>query len=191
MNGCIFCEIVAGRAEASVVYEDDSVMAILDLHPAAIGHTLVIPRTHMTGLTDASDEIGAPLWRAARRVAAGLRAAANPPAPAGSPPATASEAAGGAGVAGLEGVAGGSETARGSGNAGVRCEGVRLSLADGEAAGQEVFHLHLHVVPRYPGDGIVIAAGGRRRARGLLDRDAALIRDALPGWATGSGRGGD
>ncbi|GAA3125798.1 MULTISPECIES: HIT family protein [Nonomuraea] len=145
MNGCIFCEIVAGRAEASVVHEDDSVMAILDIHPATIGHTLVIPRTHMVGLTDATDEIGAPLWHAARRVAAGLRAAA------------------------------------GSQGAGVRCEGVRLSLADGVAAGQDVFHLHLHVVPRHPGDGIVIAAGGRRRARGLLDGDAALIRDALPG----------
>ncbi|MEV4805918.1 hypothetical protein AB0K18_38470 [Nonomuraea sp. NPDC049421] len=51
----------------------------------------------------------------------------------------------------------------------------------GRLPGREVFHLHLHVVPRYPGDGIVIAAGGRRRARGLLDRDAALIRGMLPG----------
>lgn len=36
---------------------------------------------------------------------------------------------------------------------GVRCEGVNLSLADGEAAGQEVFHVHLHVFPRFVGDG--------------------------------------
>ena len=35
----------------------------------------------------------------------------------------------------------------------VKCEGVNLLLADGEAAGQEVFHSHLHVVPRYAGDG--------------------------------------
>jgi histidine triad (HIT) family protein len=35
----------------------------------------------------------------------------------------------------------------------VKCEGVNLLLADGEAAGQEVFHTHLHVVPRYVGDG--------------------------------------
>jgi histidine triad (HIT) family protein len=35
----------------------------------------------------------------------------------------------------------------------LRCEGVNLLLADGEAAGQEVFHVHLHVVPRHAGDG--------------------------------------
>ncbi len=35
----------------------------------------------------------------------------------------------------------------------VRCEGVNFFLADGEAAGQEVFHVHLHVFPRYAGDG--------------------------------------
>ena len=36
---------------------------------------------------------------------------------------------------------------------GVRCEGVNLFLADREAAGQEVFHAHLHVFPRFRGDG--------------------------------------
>jgi len=36
---------------------------------------------------------------------------------------------------------------------GVKCEGVNFFLADGEAAGQEVFHVHLHVIPRYDGDG--------------------------------------
>ena len=34
-----------------------------------------------------------------------------------------------------------------------KCEAVGLSMADGEAAGQEVFHVHLHVAPRYKGDG--------------------------------------
>ncbi|MEV4113095.1 HIT family protein [Nonomuraea sp. NPDC049695] len=62
---------------------------------------------------------------------------------------------------------------------GLPCEGVRLSLADGEAAGQDVFHLHLHVVPRYPGDGVVVAADWKERSRELLDQDAALIREAL------------
>src|SRR5438552_14500159 len=39
---------------------------------------------------------------------------------------------------------------------GVKCEGVNLFLADGEAAFQEVFHLHMHVFPRYGGDGFKI-----------------------------------
>jgi histidine triad (HIT) family protein len=42
---------------------------------------------------------------------------------------------------------------------GLRCEGVNLSLADGEAAGQEVFHVHLHVFPRYSGDGVGLKFG--------------------------------
>jgi diadenosine tetraphosphate (Ap4A) HIT family hydrolase len=36
---------------------------------------------------------------------------------------------------------------------GLKCEGVNLFLADGEAAFQDVFHVHLHVIPRYKGDG--------------------------------------
>ena len=36
---------------------------------------------------------------------------------------------------------------------GVRCDGINFFIADGVAAGQEVFHVHLHVIPRFPGDG--------------------------------------
>lgn len=36
---------------------------------------------------------------------------------------------------------------------GIRCEGVNLLIADGEAAGQEISHVHLHVIPRFEGDG--------------------------------------
>src|SRR5690349_6640225 len=53
---------------------------------------------------------------------------------------------------------------------GVRCEGVRLSLADGEAAGQEVAHTHLHVVPRFAGDGFSIVAHWSHPPRAELDR---------------------
>ncbi len=50
MGVCVFCEIIAGRAEAGVVYDDDSVVAILDHKPATVGHVLVIPRVHIAGL---------------------------------------------------------------------------------------------------------------------------------------------
>lgn len=137
MESCIFCEIVAGRAEASVVYDDDSVVAILDHKPATVGHVLLIPRMHIAGLADANDAVGTAIWRAARHMSAALRAS------------------------------------------GLRCDGIRLSLADGEAAGQDVFHLHLHVVPRYPGDGVVVTADWKKRSRELLYQDAVLIRSAL------------
>jgi histidine triad (HIT) family protein len=60
-------------------------------------------------------------------------------------------------------------------------EGFNLFLADGEVAFQEVFHVHLHVLPRYPDDGFQINAEGWARpqpARAELDRLAAAIRAA-------------
>lgn len=62
---------------------------------------------------------------------------------------------------------------------GVRCEGVNLFLADGEAAFQEVFHVHLHVIPRYRGDGFGLIFSpeySKRPDRSELDRIAEKIR---------------
>ena len=61
----------------------------------------------------------------------------------------------------------------------VRHEGVNLFIADGAAAGQEVFHVHLHVVPRYAGDGFKIEANWRSPSRPELDEMAESIRVAL------------
>ena len=52
MENCIFCRIIKREAPGKVVYEDDSVMAIEDLHPQAPVHLLVIPRRHVPGLGD-------------------------------------------------------------------------------------------------------------------------------------------
>lgn len=65
---------------------------------------------------------------------------------------------------------------------GVRCEGVNLFLADGEAAGQEVFHVHLHIIPRFRGDGFGFRFGpqyGILPERARLDQVAASIRKAM------------
>ncbi|MGI5485606.1 HIT family protein [Microtetraspora malaysiensis] len=62
---------------------------------------------------------------------------------------------------------------------GLRCEGVNIFLADGEAAFQEVFHFHLHVVPRFEGDTLRIAANWDTRQRSLLDREADAVRSGL------------
>lgn len=65
---------------------------------------------------------------------------------------------------------------------GLRCEGVNLFLADGEAAGQEVFHAHLHVFPRYAGDGFGLRFSpsyAQKPARAELDAAAEKIRAAL------------
>ena len=74
------------------------------------------------------------------------------------------------------------EIAAGLRASGVPCDGVNLILADGEAAGQEVFHVHLHVIPRYAGDGFGFRFGPdytKVPPREQLDTVAAQIRDAL------------
>ncbi len=64
---------------------------------------------------------------------------------------------------------------------GLRCEGVNLFLADGEAAMQEVFHVHLHVIPRYAGDGFGLRFGPNyvTRSRTEIEETAARIRPRL------------
>jgi diadenosine tetraphosphate (Ap4A) HIT family hydrolase len=64
----------------------------------------------------------------------------------------------------------------------LRCEGVNFFVADGEVAGQEVFHVHLHVFPRFVGDGLGLRIEGdyRIRPRPELDETAARIREAWP-----------
>ena len=61
-------------------------------------------------------------------------------------------------------------------------DGITLHLADGEVAGQEIFHVHLHVIPRYRGDGfgLKLPPGyGPHADRERLNRDAAAIAKAL------------
>jgi histidine triad (HIT) family protein len=64
----------------------------------------------------------------------------------------------------------------------VNCEGVNFFLADGEAAFQEVFHVHLHVFPRFVGDGFGLTFGpayAHKPPRDELDQVAAQIRSVL------------
>jgi diadenosine tetraphosphate (Ap4A) HIT family hydrolase len=65
---------------------------------------------------------------------------------------------------------------------GLPCEGVNLHLADGSAAGQEVFHVHLHVIPRFSGDGFGLRFGLQYHDppdRPTLDKIASDLRLAL------------
>ena len=60
---------------------------------------------------------------------------------------------------------------------GIRCEGTNLFLADGEAAGQDVFHLHMHVFPRFKGDSFKLDADfSAKPSREELDDIAGLLR---------------
>lgn len=137
MDTCIFCHIVAGTADASIIATTERAVAFLDIQPVGEGHALVVPKRHAPGLADVQDDEGAELFHLGRRIAQAQR------------------------DLGL-------------------AEGVNFFLADGEVAGQEVFHTHLHVVARRGDDGMRIAVDYPPLPdREDLDATAARIRAAL------------
>jgi histidine triad (HIT) family protein len=75
---CIFCEIVAGRAPASRVYEDDVLVAFMGIQPTAPGECLVIPKAHVDHFTDVPDEVAQRIMLVAQRIGRQLRAAFRP-----------------------------------------------------------------------------------------------------------------
>ncbi|MBN1934458.1 MAG: serine hydrolase [Anaerolineae bacterium] len=134
---CVFCQIAAGQAPASVVYQDQSVMAFMDLNQPNSGKVLVMPRCHIETIYDLDDDLAAHMMQVATRVARAIRAA-------------------------------------------IRPDGLNLFQANGRAAQQSVFHLHLHLVPRYQADSILIRWPAHTPPRETLDRLAAQIRASLP-----------
>src|SRR3989475_10190141 len=137
---CIFCKIVRREAPASIVREDASTLAFMDILPMNTGHVLVIPKAHAEYIEDLPPGAAGPILEAAKEVSGALRAS------------------------------------------GIRCEAVSFYLANGKEAGQEVFHTHMHVIPRWRGDGLglrVRADRGRVADRKDLDNLAAKIRAAM------------
>lgn len=135
---CVFCDIAAGNAPASAVYEDERVIAFIDRHPASDHHVLVVPKRHAADLVDTPAEDAAAMMVAAQRVAEAMRS---------SDP---------------------------------RVEGVNLWMANGAAAGQDVFHAHLHVISRHAGDTIVVDMPAvSRPSREALDAAAVKLREAI------------
>ena len=137
---CVFCQIVAGEAEASFVNETERAVAFMDIQPITVGHVLVAPRRHASSLEELEPEDGSELFRMGQRAAAALRGSS------------------------------------------LRCEGVNFFLADGTAAGQDVFHVHLHVFPRFDEDGfgLRLPRDFVIRPRGELEAAASALRAAWP-----------
>lgn len=112
MRDCPFCDIVARRAPAELVYEWGWAIAFVPLNPVVPGHTLIVPKTHVEDATEAP-EYTAETMRYASHLA--------------------------------------------------RWRGVDCNLITsvGPAATQTVGHLHVHYVPRRPGDGLLLPWSGR------------------------------
>lgn len=127
---CVFCEIVAGRAPAHRIYEDERTLVFLDLFPITRGHLLVIPKRHVDRLTELREDEYGDLFRtlatACRRIER-------------------------------------------------LTKDYNVAVNQGRLAGQIVFHLHFHIIPRYNTPG-PFATTPRTRIR---EEEAQIVRASL------------
>lgn len=137
MSDCQFCDIAAGEAPATRLYEDETTVAFLDIAPVTDGHTLVVPKNHYETLTDMPPETVGYLFERVRVVAEAVEAAFDP-------------------------------------------DGLNIVQANGEAAGQEVFHAHVHVLPRYEDDDVQVRWPAGELTEGKASEVATAIRAELP-----------
>lgn len=138
MSDCVFCRIVARQIPATVVHEDEEVLAFMDLGQVNPGHVLVTLKAHVENLFGLEAEQAATVAAAASRIARAIHAAFAP-------------------------------------------HGLSVYQANGKAAGQTVFHYHMHLVPRYEGDGMALSWPVKNPPREKLEEYAAKIRSSLPG----------
>ncbi len=68
MENCVFCKIVAGEIPSMRVFEDEDCIAILDINPAANGHTLIIPKEHRKDLTEMDGDLTGRLMMVAKEI---------------------------------------------------------------------------------------------------------------------------
>ena len=111
---CIFCKIAAGEIPSVRVYEDDRVLAFMDINPISKGHLLIIPKAHAATIYEITENDFLAVMSATHKLAAAVKKALNP-------------------------------------------DGINLLQLNGRAANQVVPHLHMHIVPRWSGDGLTIS----------------------------------
>ncbi len=76
-KNCIFCKIVAGQTEVEKIYEDDLIIAFLDISPINPGHILVIPKEHTASPSSLSEQISGRIFHVASRLGLALKKALN------------------------------------------------------------------------------------------------------------------
>lgn len=135
-ESCIFCQIVRKQAPASIIYEDESVMAFLDIRPLNMGHTLVIPKDHYVDIFDTPTDLLGQIHKVSKKISVAAKAAAN-------------------------------------------SDGISIIQQNGKAAGQEIFHIHVHVVPRFQGQKLPHFSELMEVERAKLDVMAEKIRQHL------------
>ena len=131
----VFAKILRGELPAAKIYEDDKILAFMDIMPRAPGHCLVIPKAPARNILDCPEEDLAACMEVAKRLAGAVMQAF--------------------GVG-----------------------GVTLLQANEAAAGQEVFHLHFHLIPRAEGEKLRPPASEMEKPEVLM-ANAEKIQAAL------------
>jgi histidine triad (HIT) family protein len=133
---CIFCKIVCKQAPASIVYEDETVMAFLDIRPLNMGHTLIIPKKHYVDIFNVPENLLSQVHKVAKQASIAVKKATN-------------------------------------------ADGISIIQQNGKAAGQDIFHLHVHVVPRFEGQKLPHFSDLKEVERAKLEEMAKKIKQHL------------
>ena len=135
----IFAQIIRGDAPCYKLYEDDKVLAFLDLFPQSFGHALVIPkRSAACNILDVDSEALCQMMRVVQRLTRAITAELQP-------------------------------------------DGVQIAQFNGAPAGQTVFHIHVHIIPRFAGEGLGIHAAGKADPAELEKLQARLLKRIAAG----------
>ncbi len=66
---CIFCKIIEGKIPAAKIYEDEAIIAFLDIYPVNKGHALIMPKNHATNFLEDTDKDSTKCIKVAKRIA--------------------------------------------------------------------------------------------------------------------------
>lgn len=80
MDNCIFCKIISGEISSSKVYEDDQVLAFLDITQTTPGHTLIIPKKHVRNVLEMDAGLASETFSRLPKIARALKKATDAPA---------------------------------------------------------------------------------------------------------------
>lgn len=69
---CVFCEIIKGNAPAHIIYENNLLVAFLDIDPINEGHVLIVPKQHVDTIVELSDDTLGSIMNAAKKIVAAL-----------------------------------------------------------------------------------------------------------------------
>ena len=108
-DSCVFCKIVKGDIKPHTVFENEKTLAFLDANPLTKGHTVIIPKIHVSKLEKLDEDTAEAFFRTIHKLVAPIQNA-------------------------------------------VGAQATTIGINNGKESGQDIPHVHAHIIPRFPGD---------------------------------------